>query len=450
MNSPVYKKNKSSATQNTCTLCAPLGASVVFKGVENSMMILHGGQGCATYIRRYIIGTCREPVDIASSSFSETEVIFGGEFSLGKAIDNVIAQYHPEVIGIATTCLAETIGDDINGIIKKYNAKKNTGVHLIPISTPSYKGTHIDGFNAAVYALCDFFAQPGTKENNVGIFPGFLSAADLRHIAEIVRSFKLEPIIVPDYSQTLDGGVWKTYHSIAPGGTGIARLKLLGSVRSAISFVTDQVNDAAGLLHARFGVPAQYLPVPIGVKATDSFVDTLKTISGREPDSVLVQDRARLIDSYIDGHKMVYNKKTILYGDAAFVSAMARFSCEIGLCPVCIATGDRSASLKKLVADIEWPSAQKPHIVEDADFTDILELSRTLNPDLVIGNSKGYQLSCELGVPLIRVGFPIADRIGGERILHTGYKGSQELYDRIVNTIIARSQESSDIGYGTY
>jgi len=135
MNSPVYKKNKSSATQNTCTLCAPLGASVVFKGVENSMMILHGGQGCATYIRRYIIGTCREPVDIASSSFSETEVIFGGEFSLGKAIDNVIAQYQPYVIGIATTCVSETIGDDVGLHLRNWTAEHPDSPPLVTVST---------------------------------------------------------------------------------------------------------------------------------------------------------------------------------------------------------------------------------------------------------------------------------------------------------------------------
>jgi nitrogenase molybdenum-iron protein NifN len=450
MNLQVHKKTKSNATQNACTVCAPLGASVVFKGVENSMMLLHGGQGCATYIRRYIIGTCREPVDIASSSFSETAAIFGGESSLVKAIENVIAQYHPEVLGVATTCLSETIGDDINGIIKKYRAKNKDAIHIIPVSTPSYKGTHIDGFNAAVYALCDFFAQAGPKGTAVGIFPGFVSAADLRHIAEIVRVFCLEPILVPDYSETLDGGAWDTFHPIAPGGTGIAQLKQLGAIRGAISFVHDPVNDAAGLLHARFGMPAHHLPIPIGVQATDAFIDALKTISFKEPDSGTLLDRARLIDSYVDGHKFAYNKKAVLYGDAPLVSALTRFACEIGLHPVCIATGDRNAALQKLLADIKWPAAGKPTIIEDADFVDILESARTLSPDIIIGNSKGYAISKELGIPLVRVGFPIADRIGGQRILHVGYKGAQALYDRIVNALIACSQESSDGGYGSY
>jgi nitrogenase molybdenum-iron protein NifN len=45
------------------------------------------------------------------------------------------------------------------------------------------------------------------------------------------------------------------------------------------------------------------------------------------------------------------------------------------------------------------------------------------------------------------VGFPIHDRFGGQRILHLGYRGAQSLLDRIVNAVIARKQETSDVGY---
>ena len=53
------------ATRNACKLCAPLGASLAFRGVEGAVPFLHGSQGCATYIRRYTISHFREPVDIA-------------------------------------------------------------------------------------------------------------------------------------------------------------------------------------------------------------------------------------------------------------------------------------------------------------------------------------------------------------------------------------------------
>ena len=53
----------------------------------------------------------------------------------------------------------------------------------------------------------------------------------------------------------------------------------------------------------------------------------------------------------------------------------------------------------------------------------------------------------KIPVPLVRVGFPIHDRINGARILHIGYQGAQNLFDGIVNTLLDQRQKSSDIGY---
>jgi nitrogenase molybdenum-iron protein NifN len=64
-----------------------------------------------------------------------------------------------------------------------------------------------------------------------------------------------------------------------------------------------------------------------------------------------------------------------------------------------------------------------------------------------MGSSKGYQTARSLNVPLIRVGFPIHDRIGGQRVLHLGYRGAQELFDRIINALLEVKQETSPIGY---
>ena len=75
-------RQPSSATRNACKLCAPLGACLAFRGVEGAIPLLHGSQGCATYIRRYMISHFREPMDIASSNFGETAAIFGGRENL--------------------------------------------------------------------------------------------------------------------------------------------------------------------------------------------------------------------------------------------------------------------------------------------------------------------------------------------------------------------------------
>ena len=114
------------AARNACKLCAPLGACVVFSGIEGCVPFLHGSQGCATYIRRYLISHFREPVDIASSSFSEEDTVFGGARNLKAGLRNVATQYRPAAIGVATTCLAETIGEDVPRILADYQTEGPT------------------------------------------------------------------------------------------------------------------------------------------------------------------------------------------------------------------------------------------------------------------------------------------------------------------------------------
>jgi len=144
---------------NPCKVCAPLGASLAFKGVSGTVPILHGSQGCATYIRRYLISHFREPVDIASSSFDEMAAVFGGSDSLMRGLDNVRATYQPEVIGVATTCLSETIGDDVKDILRRYSDRHPSETVLVNVSTPSYSGTHLDGYYDTVASLVSSLAR---------------------------------------------------------------------------------------------------------------------------------------------------------------------------------------------------------------------------------------------------------------------------------------------------
>jgi nitrogenase molybdenum-iron protein NifN len=73
--------------------------------------------------------------------------------------------------------------------------------------------------------------------------------------------------------------------------------------------------------------------------------------------------------------------------------------------------------------------------------------ARDLQPDLIVGNSKGFAMSQKLAVPLVRIGFPVHDRIDGPRMLHVGYRGAQQLFDRITNAVIEVAQEASPVGY---
>ena len=440
----------SSVTKNACKLCAPLGACLVLRGVEGAVPFLHGSQGCATYIRRYMISHFKEPLDIASSNFGETTAIFGGQANLREGLRNVVRQYAPQLVGIASTCLAETIGDDVGFYLRQIAAEGGEPLpELVHISTPSYTGTHVEGFHATVYALVEALAKPGPRHEAINLLPGMISPADLRYLKGLLSDFGLEAILLPDYSSTLDGPIWDEYQRIPPGGTPIEAIRRMGSARATIEFGStwDRSHTAGTLLEERFGVPRYELPAPMGVTQTDRLVDVLGELAGRPLPSGHAEERGRLIDSYVDAHKYIFGKRAVLYGEQDLVVGLASLLAEIGMVPALCASGGKTGRLQEQIVALEPDLREDATVLEGADFAEIEAHAAAGHFDLAIGSSKGYGLARKLQIPLIRVGFPIHDRVDGPRLLHLGYRGAQQLFDRIVNAVIAAAQDASPVGY---
>jgi nitrogenase molybdenum-iron protein NifN len=451
-----------SVTRNACKLCTPLGASLAFKGIRGAVGFLHGSQGCSTYIRRYLISHFKEPIDIACSNFGEETAIFGGGANLKIGLENIRKQYDPELIGIATTCLSETIGDDVPMFIREYKELHPDEIlpPMVHVSTPSYSGTHIEGFHAAIMATVDSLASASSpdpdsdknvSEKGVNIFPGMLSPADLRHIKEILRDFGVPFVMLPDYSQTLDGPLWSEYQKIPSGGTNISDIRVMGSACASLEFgrVLAEKNSAGKLLQKRFNIPCHSLGMPIGINETDKFFAAIESATGKSTPKKYEEERGRLIDAYVDGHKYISGLLAAVYGDPDLVVGLASFLSEIGIIPVLCASGGKSGCLQAKLSEVVLPDYAEKEIcvLDGGDFIGIETEAKRLEPDIFVGSSKGYSVSRKLNIPLIRAGFPIHDRIGGSRILHVGYSGAQQLFDRIVNTVIEKRQETSSIGY---
>ncbi|WP_243312559.1 nitrogenase component 1 [Fundidesulfovibrio agrisoli] len=444
------------STTNACKLCKPLGATLVFKGIEGGVPFLHGSQGCATYMRRYIISHFREPMDIASSSLGEKQAIYGGGPNLKKGLLTVMDKYGAGLIGVATTCLTETIGDDVPGILGEFR-REFADLELAPVvnvSTPSYSGSHMEGFTAAVKAVVEQLAQAGEPNDSVGCFPGFVSCADIRHLKDVFASFGMNAAILPDYSETLDGPALDDYEKLPSGGTPVAAIRALGGAKASFEFgatlaPVGEAGTAAGLLAARFGVPAHRMGLPIGLRASDEFFKALESVACAPTPRRHALERGRLLDAFVDGHKYISQKRCVIYGEEDLIVGLTSFMAEIGVTPVLVAGGGRSGRLKAAVeAACEGLVPEMPEVREGVDFYDIADRARELAPDFFLGHSKGYRLARELNVPLVRVGFPIHDRFGGHRLHHLCYLGAQELFDRVVNAMIEKKQTDSDIGYG--
>ena len=310
----------------------------------------------------------------------------------------------------------------------------------------------MDGFHGAVKALADqLCVEKGEPTGRVNILPGLVSPADIRHLKEICREFGLAVTILPDYSETLDGPALLEYENIPSGGTKLADIRAMGGSASSIECgraITTQ-ETAGTSLRDRFGVPLHRLGLPLGLRETDSLFAALKEISGRETPRELALERGRYIDALVDGHKYVSGMRAVVYGEEDLVIGMTSFLAEIGVKPVLVATGAKNRNvaghIKAACGDL---LREEPIVRENVDFFDIVEEAQTLAPDILVGHSKGQRAARDWNIPLLRVGFPIHDRFGGQRLLHVGYRGAQNLFDRLVNLVLEKKQTDSDIGYG--
>jgi nitrogenase molybdenum-iron protein NifN len=432
------------ATVNPCSMCMPMGSVMAFKGIEGCMPIFHGSQGCNTYMRLHLAHHFREPVDIASSALSEKGAVYGGAANLKKGLKNVIQGYGPRVIGIATTCLAETIGDDVVQIAREFQQEEPLArdVAIIPASTPSYSGSHEEGYNEALKSIVRTLAKRGRPNARFNLVIGsIISPAEVRHLKSMLVDWgcSYDYTVLPDISETFDAPLAVDYPKITEGGTPLAEIREMANSRETLTVGGSVWGGGAGdYLEREFGVHHTLLPLPIGVEQTDRFVGKLEEITDLGLPEKYERDRGRLLDAIVDCHKLVAGVRTAVYGDTDMVLGVAKLLCEMGMDPRVIATGSKNAEFVKRGEDL----APGSEVLSNVDFSDIHESVARNDIELLIGPFTGRQISKAEKIPLLRVGLPNHDRFGASRQMVLGYGGTTMLVDRIANAIVEMNELS--------
>lgn len=434
---------------NPCKMCMPMGSVTAFYGIKKCMTILHGSQGCSTYIRRHMATHYNEPVDIASSSLTEEGTVYGGEENLMKGLNNLIKVYQPEVIGVSTTCLAETIGEDVPRIIDKFyqTYPEYQDISIIPVPTAGYAGTQFEGYMKTLYHIVKSVIMDTRKNEKVNIVTSTLSPGDTRYLKDMLELFEIDAILLPDLSENLDGIYKENYDRLPSGGTDIKDIKKMAGARYTIeisSFTKDNPS-VAEYLYENYGVPYKKIPLPVSLRDIDNFINILVELSGKSMPKKLEQERGRFLDAMIDGHKYNGEARAVIYGEPDFVYSTVRLCVENGIMPMITATGSKCNGLKEMleeeireVADSYY--IDKFEILHDVDFQTMEIKAKELGINILIGNSDGRRMAENLGVSLVRRSFPIHDRVGGQRLRTLGYEGALTFLDEIANVMLAKKE----------
>jgi len=428
---------------NPAKTCQPMGAMYAALGIHACLPHSHGSQGCCAYHRMHLTRHFRDPVLASSSSFTEGASVFGGAANLKTSIKNVFAIYNPEVMAVHTTCLSETIGDDIPNILK--TAEIPEGKTVIHVNTPSYQGSHITGFAGMCKAMVAYLSRSdGFQKDQVNVLPGFVNPGDMREIRRIVNELGVHLIMFPDTSGVLDAPLTGKYEMYPQGGATVAEIRDAGNSSLTLALGAFASNDAADLLQEKCGVTGIPLKLPIGLKATDEFVMAIKDWFGVDVPASLATERGQVVDTLIDTNIHYQGKTVAIFGDPDHVIAMTEFALTLGMVPKYILTGTPGKTFEPEIRKmLDEAGINGARVKAEGDLFELHQWIKEEKVDLLIGTTYGKYIARAEDIPLVRFGFPVLDRAVHPLMPVVGYLGCLRLIEQISNALLDRRDRDS-------
>ncbi|MGO7223078.1 nitrogenase iron-molybdenum cofactor biosynthesis protein NifN [Rhizobium ruizarguesonis] len=410
----------------------PLGAALAFLGVDGALPILHGSQGCTSFALVLLVRHFKHMVPLQTTAMDQIATVVGGADFVEKALVKLKARTWPRLIGICTTAVAETRDEDVAGdifIAKGTRPRERIDTEVVLARTPDFAGAVEEGWSKAVTAMIDEITLPGTQDRDpakVVILPGSnMTVADVEHLRETVESFGLTPLILPDLSGGPDEAVRDRWIPIARGGAKVEDIRDLGAATQCIA-VGEQMRRSAEALQGLTGLPYVMFGSLTGLINADRFAWLLAAISRDNTPTAIRRGRMQLQEAMLSGHFHLAGKKIAIACEPDQLLQFAQFFIGMGaVITAAVTTTAHSEALQIVPVDT----------IQVGDLGDLEELA--VDVDLLVTHSLGRQAAERLGVPLMRVGFPVFDRIGSQHKLSILYRGTRDMIFEVANIVQA-------------
>lgn len=437
---------------NPTKACQPLGSFFCAAGFEGTLPYEHGSQGCAAYFRNNLSRHFREPFPAVSDSMTEDAAVFGGRANMIEGLKNAYEIYKPKMIAMCTSCMAEVIGDDLKAFIS--NARDAGSIpEDFPVSfahTPSFIGSHLTGYDSMLSGIIETMSagkfNNGWRNGKLNIIPGF--DAHVENIREIKRCMGLMGVdctVLADNSTSFDAPLTGEYH-MYNGGTTLAETADCVNAAAVVSMQAYAAPKTVGMLKTKYSQQAAEFNYPMGIAAFDAFLVKVSEITGKPVPEAIKRERGLAVDAATDAHPYFHGRRFSLFGDPDMMLGLVRFLMEMGGEPVHIVSTNGT---KKFAKEMEALLASSPYgtsgqVHAGRDLWHMRSLLMTEPVDMLIGNSHGKYAARDAGIPLVRIGFPIVDRVNLHRYATIGYRGALNLITWIANAFMDEIDRKSD------
>jgi nitrogenase molybdenum-iron protein NifN len=408
---------------NPIKLSQPMGALLCFLGIKNCMPLMHGAQGCASFSKVFFTRHFSDPIAVQTTAVNDiTAVIDGGDYSISEAIKNITKKVQPDLVGLFTTGITETKGDDIKGASFLLKDKQLiTYVH-----TPDFEGGLESGFAKSIEAIVEQLVEPTQNINpqKALLIPNVnLTPIEVEKIKEQISMFGYETYALPDLSESLDGHLGLKQGALSSGGISVDEIKSLADSSVVISIGDSVIKAAEKLVEKNDKIKHLHFNTVSGLLHADKFYKELmelKSIS--KPNPSIVRWRKRLQDALLDTHFAIGGTRVVIALEADEALSVAETIIEAGADVRTIVVPTRTDVLNDLDCNI---------IV--GDFEDVENSLE--DADLLISSFHGERIAHKHNKALILRGFPNYEIVGNQMINDTLYEGSCYLLFECANTI---------------
>jgi nitrogenase molybdenum-cofactor synthesis protein NifE len=404
-----------------------IGAAIALQGIDRALPIIHGAQGCGFLGKVLLTKHFREPMALATSKLFVEDVVMGSEEKLLKVIGEFIAKNKPSLIGVLTSGLSEVKGDDVKAAVRSLESGDRRGASktaIIHVPTPDYDGGLETGYAKAVEAVIRSLAgsrQPKGQTPSTAAHSGVinvligshLTPGDVGELRDIIESFGLRPIMLPDLS-ALDGSR-RDFSALAGGGTTVEQIAGMGGADFTIG-IGMSLEPAAKLLQQTCGIGYTMFDTLSGLTAADQLMQMLSRISNHPVPAKYERQRNILIDNMRDAHAFFGGKKACIALESDLAIQTSKWlgemgaSVELAVIPELSDAADRIRASEIKIGDL--------HSITGAY-------------DVLIANSHAEATAHRIKTPLYELGFPVYKSLGYTSKVTIGYRGSLTLVHEV-------------------
>jgi len=423
----VMRKPHKPLQVNPFKLSQPFGATLAYLGVDKCMPLMHGAQGCTSFIKVYCTRHFCEPIAIQTTAVTDiTAILDGGDESIVEAVKNITAKVAPELIGLCTTGLTETKGDDVRGIAKQVDFP------LVYANTPDYEGGLESGWALATKAMIEQLVIASEKRNKtkVVLLPHVsLTPIEVEKIKEFIAAFGFSVHALPDLSTALDGHLGEKQAALSSGGIAVSELRELGDAALVISIGDSMQVCGQALCKKNPAMRHHHFAHLHGLAASDAFTALLLAESGRQqPPASIVRWRLRLQDALLDSHFSVGQTRFLVAGEPDQL---------VGLCQALREAGGR---INAAISSVDSPQLARIVATEVlvGDLEDAEQRAATV--DVLVSNGHAEAIAHRNHKGLLLRGFPNWEQVGNVLQNDVLYEGSTYFICAAANVATAQRE----------